>query len=135
MLRKITHQLLQAILLLAIVGAGLWLGPHARAMYARMFPPPAYESGDFSALRKQADKPVVIFTTSTCPYCKQARELLTREGVDYRDYVIDLSPQAERQFLSLNGKGVPLLFIGDRRISGFREEVIRESISLNRRSH
>ncbi|WP_226467567.1 glutaredoxin family protein [Luteimonas panaciterrae] len=57
-----------------------------------MFPSPAYESGGFSVLRKQANKPVVIFATPACPYCKQARELLMREGVDYRDYVIDLSP-------------------------------------------
>lgn len=134
MMRIAMKYFLQAALFLAVAGAGFWVGPRAHALYARLFPLPAYVSGDFSALRKQAAKPVVIFTTSTCPFCKQARELLAREGVDYRDYTIDQSPQAKQQFQSLGGEGVPLLFIGDRRIMGFREETIRESIRLSQGS-
>lgn len=129
MIKTVMKVMAEGIVLLAVMSAGFWLGPQARDLYQRWFPPPAYVTGDFSDLRLEAGKPVVIFTTSTCPYCKQARDLLDRAKVDYRDYVVDRSPDAQRRFAALDGKGVPVLFIGDRRITGFREDVILQSLT------
>ncbi|TET42712.1 MAG: glutaredoxin 3, partial [Dehalococcoidia bacterium] len=32
-----------------------------------------------------ADKKVVIYSTPTCPYCKRAKDYLSRKGIAYVD--------------------------------------------------
>lgn len=127
MLKKIA---LNVGLIAVCLGVGLWAGPMAKVGYDRLFPAPAYTQGDYANLYRQAGKNIVMFSTSTCPHCSDARALLQREGVAYRDFLIDGLPEAKRQFDALGGTGVPLLFIGDRRILGYRESVIRESLAL-----
>ena len=113
--------------------AGLWLGPHARSAYEWIFPPPAFVNGNYSEIFREAGKPVVMFSTSTCPHCARAREYLRKDQIDYRDFVIDQSPDAKQRFTALGGDSVPLLFIGNRRITGFHEDTIHESLALMRR--
>lgn len=115
------------------LGAGLWLGPHLRNLHASIFPEPAYLEGDHTALYQEAEMPVVMFSTSTCPYCALARAYLDQAKVEYRDFVIDQSTDAQQQFQALGGGKVPLLFIGNRRIVGYREDTIRDSLALIRR--
>jgi mycoredoxin len=134
-LAKIT--LLKTIILnLAVIVAfgfaGFWLAPHARSAYEGIFPTPAFVNGNYSAIFQEAGKPVVMFSTSTCSHCAHAREYLSKAQIDYRDFVIDQSPDAKQRFDALGGDGVPLLFIGDRRITGFREDTIHESLALIR---
>lgn len=129
---------LRVLLLIALVPAcfvgGLYGGPWLRQAYAAIFPEPEYRTGDYSALYAEAGKQVVMFSTSTCPYCKRARDLLALEGVAYREYIVDQSAQARKQFLHRGGGAVPLIYVGDREIRGFRENAIRESIaSLQKR--
>ena len=76
---------------------------------------------------------VVMVSTSTCPYCALARAYLDQAKVEYRDFVIDQSADAQQQFQALGGGKVPLLFIGNRRIVGYREDTIRDSLALIRR--
>ncbi len=72
----------------AFLGAGLWLGPYAHTAYDRAFPEPPYVVGNYAAILQRADKPVVLFSTSTCPHCQHAREFLRAQKVDYADFVI-----------------------------------------------
>lgn len=122
--------LANAILVAAFLGLGIWIGPYLRGAYERWFPEPAYVTGDYADLHRQTEKAVVLFSTSTCPYCQKTRELLAEEHVDYRDFVVDRSADAEREFKALGGGGVPQLFVGNRRITGFRPDAIRESLAL-----
>jgi glutaredoxin len=123
-----------AIIVVCALGAGVWAAPAARALYDRAFPEPDFVTGDFRALYGEAGNTVVLFSTSTCPYCRQTREWLARQHVDYRDYLVDQSDDAKQRFEHLDGGPVPLLFIGDRRITGFREGVLDESLALARGS-
>jgi glutaredoxin len=117
------------VLLCACFLVGVYGGPAARAAYAHVFPEPAFRTGDFSSLYRDAGSPVVLFSTSTCPYCKQTRELLQQRRVAYVDFVVDQSESAARRFKSVGGKGVPLIYVGDRSISGFREDAIVEALA------
>lgn len=128
--RTLAISLLNVLALALFLGIGVWSGPRLRDAYARLFPEPAYVTGDYAAIYRQAGKPVVMFSKTTCPYCRHARELLQRDHVEFVEYVIDESPEARRQFDQLGGSGVPLLFIGDRRIVGFREDTLRASLAL-----
>ena len=76
-----------------------------------------------------ANKPIVLFGTSTCPYCKATRKLLAANKVEYKDYLIDKSKSAEAEFKKLGGSGVPMIFIGNRKIVGFNKVVIEESLA------
>lgn len=119
-----------AIWFAAFLGIGLFAGPYLRAGYDRLFPPPVYVAGDYDEIYGQAGKPVVMFSTSTCPYCKRAREWLQQRGVDYRDYVIDESADARQKFERLGGGGVPQVLVGQRRVLGFREDALAEALTL-----
>lgn len=109
---------------------GLYGGPIAKGAYSALFPAPEYAIGDYSKIYGVAGSQVVLFSTSTCPYCKKTRTLLAQLGVSYHDYLIDKSSEADSEFKKLGGSAVPLLFVGDRRIRGYRESTIRDAIDL-----
>ena len=128
----LTKGVVHVVVLAAFLGVGFWAGPWLKGLYEGGSQKPPYVSGNYEAIYRQAGKPVVMFSKSACPYCAQARELLTREHVEFAERVVDQSPEAQRWFETLGGKGVPLLFIGERRIVGFREDVIRTSLAQAR---
>jgi len=64
---------------------------------------------------------VEIYTWSTCPFCRRAKQLLDRKGVTYTEYVID-GDEAARDAMVARGtqgrRSVPQIFINDRHIGG-----------------
>ena len=68
-------------------------------------------------------KNVVIVTTSWCGYCRAAKQLLSKLGVDFEDVDVT-SDEAKRAEYSKQAGGhstVPMIFIGDVFIGGFTE--------------
>ena len=64
-------------------------------------------------------KPVTIFTTTTCPYCVRAKQVLTTNQVPYTE--VDVSDDdARRQWLVENTgqRTVPQIFFGELSIGG-----------------
>jgi glutaredoxin len=61
----------------------------------------------------------VLYGTPSCGYCKQARAHLQRRGIAYVDKDVSSDSQANAEFASLGGYGVPLFIIGSQRLSGF----------------
>jgi glutaredoxin 3 len=65
-------------------------------------------------------KPVTIYTTSTCPYCRMAKALLTRKGVPFEE--VDVSwDDARRAEMTAKAGGrtsVPQIWIGDLHVGG-----------------
>lgn len=111
---------------------GTYAAPVVRMAQARLFPEPEFRTGDYSAVRAAANAQIVLFSTSTCPFCEQARKLLAAEGVSYRDFVVDQSAEAREKFAARGGGPVPLIYIGDREIRGFRETTIRDALRAMR---
>lgn len=64
---------------------------------------------------------VVIYSTTFCPYCVRAKQLLERKGVAYKE--INLSNEAPEVRVELmqrtNHRTVPQIFINDQFIGGF----------------
>ncbi|MDR3401374.1 MAG: glutaredoxin family protein [Chthoniobacter sp.] len=67
-------------------------------------------------------KPVVMYTTSHCPYCKQAKAYLTRRGVPFREVDIEASGVGKLEYQRLGGNGVPLIMVGGTKVEGFDEQ-------------
>lgn len=67
---------------------------------------------------------VELFVTSWCPVCKETISYLNIKGIPYVAHDIDADQQANRRFHELGGHGVPLVVIGNNKISGFSPEMI-----------
>ncbi len=67
-------------------------------------------------------KEVIIYSTSVCPYCNQAKALFTSLQVPFRN--VDLSADPElRESVSkkYNWQTVPMIVIGDEFIGGYSD--------------
>jgi len=62
---------------------------------------------------------VVMYSTARCPYCRRAREHLTKKGIPFSEWDIETNPYARAEYSTLKGRGVPLILVGKQRISGF----------------
>lgn len=64
---------------------------------------------------------IVIYSTLTCPYCVNAKQLLEAKGAKYTEIVLDNNPTKQQEMLTkTNGKRtVPQIFIDGEHIGGF----------------
>ena len=64
---------------------------------------------------------VEIYTWSTCPFCRRAKQLFNSKNIDYIEYVID-GDEAARDAMVKRGsdgkRSVPQIFINDVHIGG-----------------
>ena len=64
---------------------------------------------------------VEIYTWSTCPFCRRAKQLLDSKNIDYIEYVIDGDEQAREAMVQRGSDGkrsVPQIFINDLHVGG-----------------
>lgn len=64
---------------------------------------------------------VRLYTTTWCGVCKRAKAWFGRKGIAYTEYDVEKSEVGKSEFRRLNGKGVPIILIGDQRMDGFSE--------------
>ena len=80
-----------------------------------------------AALAQVAPGKVVMFATSWCPYCAQAREVFAAKGVRYTEIDIEADARGadfQRDVMGLGG--VPTIIIGNRVTQGFDEgEIVK----------
>jgi len=71
-----------------------------------------------------------MYTTPSCGYCHRAKAYFNQHGIRFSERDVTRSSQAQRQFKALNGRGVPLIIIGDQRIPGFNKAAIDRALGL-----
>jgi glutaredoxin len=126
---KAAKLLLQVAIVALCFGVGVFGTPLIRAAYAKVFPAPEFVVGNYQEIQQNAGSKVVVFATKTCPFCEKTRELLREKNVAYVEYLLDGNDAHQSLFQRYDGEGVPLLFIGDRRIEGFRESTITDALN------
>lgn len=63
---------------------------------------------------------IVIYTTPACPYCVQAKQLLTRKGAVYREIDVSRDPELRTEVMQRSGRRtVPQIWIGEYHVGGF----------------
>ncbi len=67
----------------------------------------------------QAAPDIVMYATSTCPYCRQARDYLRARGLAWRERDIEASAAARAEWQARGGVGTPLLVVDGTAIAGF----------------
>lgn len=82
------------------------------------------------------EKPVRMYTLSTCSHCKATKKLLDDCKVQYKFTDVDLLEGEERKAIlddvrKLNPRcSFPTIIIGDKVIVGYQEDQIREALGL-----
>ncbi|MDH4275154.1 MAG: glutaredoxin 3 [Gammaproteobacteria bacterium] len=62
---------------------------------------------------------VEIYTTPSCPYCVQAKRLLTKKGVNFIEYAVASDAALRREMETRSGRSsVPQIFIDDTHVGG-----------------
>ncbi len=70
---------------------------------------------------------IVMYTTSVCPYCAQAKRLLTKKGATFQEHNIEEMPNGRDFLTELTGRRtVPQILINDQAIGGFDDLVALE---------
>jgi len=85
------------------------------------------------------DNEVVMYSLTTCPYCREKRQWMTRAGIPFREYFID-SDQARRQELDglmashnvpPGGIGTPIIYVnGDLLVNNPDRDEIRRRLKF-----
>lgn len=72
---------------------------------------------------------VKIYTTGTCPYCIQAKQLLKSRGVTVLDEIrVDQVAGERQKMMDITGRRtVPQIFIGEQHIGGCDDLVALDS--------
>ena len=62
---------------------------------------------------------VLMYCTSSCPYCQAADRLLTRKSAEIERVRVDLEPARRAEMEKLSGRRtVPQIWIGGRHVGG-----------------
>ena len=70
---------------------------------------------------------VQIYTSSNCPYCIRAKQLLDSKGVEYDEVNLDNNPEQKLEAMQKhNWRTVPIILIGDELIGGYDQLVSLE---------
>lgn len=62
---------------------------------------------------------VIIYTSSTCPYCTLAKEYLDEKGLEYTEKNVQKDTTARKELMDMGHMGVPVIVIGEEQIVGF----------------
>lgn len=88
----------------------------AERLQIRTFSGPADVS---SAGGERFAQRVVVLSTAWCGVCRQARTWLTQKGVAFTEYDVERTDTGKAEYRRLNGRGVPIILVGDMRMDGF----------------
>jgi len=94
------------------------------------------EPSSETALSSINDKPVKIYSLSTCSHCKATKKFLSDCTIKYDFIDVDLLQGEERKAILEDVKkynpkcSFPTIIIGDKVVVGFIEEEIKEALGL-----
>ncbi len=73
------------------------------------------------------DEDITLISMSGCGYCVKAKALLDKSGKSYRELNVK-SSKGSRIFKKYNGRGLPLIIIGNKVIRGYSKSAILDAI-------
>lgn len=80
----------------------------------------------FKSNRSAGSKSVVLYSTKWCGFCRKARNYMRANNIPFTEYDVEKSDKGKRDFKKLNGRAVPILIIGEKRMNGFSVSRFRQ---------
>lgn len=76
-------------------------------------------------------KPVSIYTTETCGYCKLAKEFFVKNNVAYSEYDVGRDLAKRQDMIEKSGQmGVPVIMVGNDMVIGFNKPRLAELLGI-----
>jgi glutaredoxin 3 len=75
-----------------------------------------------------ADTRVVVYTTNSCPACRQAKTWLKTNQIAYTERIVDSDDSAASEFMQFKSHVVPTFLIDGEVMPGFSEARIRAKL-------
>ena len=76
-------------------------------------------------------KEVKVYSTPTCPYCKQAKQFLEEKNISFQDIDVSADHAAAEEMMQKSGQmGVPVLDIDGQIITGFDQAAISAALGI-----
>ena len=71
---------------------------------------------------------ITIYTSSTCHYCKDAKEHLDKEGLDYQVKNVSDKMDYRTELMELGYRSVPVIVIDDVVLHGYDKEKLQDAL-------
>jgi len=76
---------------------------------------------------------VILFSSSSCPWCARAKSYLLQKGVRVKEVKVDKDPDTAKDVVRMTGQmSVPVLLIGRAKVVGFDKGKIDRLLGLKR---
>ena len=76
-------------------------------------------------------KPVSIYTTETCGYCKMAKEFFQKNNIQYQEFNVGTDLEKRKEMIEKSGQmGVPVIVVGDDMIVGFNKPKLEGLLNI-----
>jgi glutaredoxin 3 len=76
-------------------------------------------------------KKVVIYSTPTCHYCKEAKTFFTDNYITYEEFDVQSDLKKRKEMIDRSGQmGVPVIFVDKEMVMGFDEDRLRELLNI-----
>lgn len=73
-------------------------------------------------------KSVALFTNPGCKECDKVKAFLNARGIAYKEYDITSDAEGKKKYADLGGSSVPLVTVGDQRMTGFNEDQLSKML-------
>ncbi len=76
-------------------------------------------------------KPVSIYTTQTCGYCKMAKEFFQKNNVEFQEFDVGHDLAKRQEMIEKSGQmGVPVISVGDEYVVGFNKSRLEQLLEI-----
>lgn len=75
---------------------------------------------------------VIVFTSTTCPWCKRVKDYLKEKQFRFREVNIEKDPEGAREMKRRNLSGVPVVLINNQTVVGFDKARIDKLLDIKR---
>ena len=76
-------------------------------------------------------KNVSIYTTATCTYCKQAKELFKEHNIAYNEYDVGTDAVRRKEMIDLTAQmGVPVIRVDDQVMVGYNKDMLSKALGI-----
>ena len=77
---------------------------------------------------------VIVYSTSTCPWCARVKSFLKEKGVKFKDVNVEDDQKAAREMVDKSGQmGVPVIDFNGKIIVGFDETALEKEIGKGKK--
>jgi len=73
---------------------------------------------------------IIIFTSSSCPWCNRVKQYLREKKFRFRDVNVERDCEATRELERRNIRGVPVILINNQPIVGFNKAKIDKLLGI-----